>query len=270
MNMSSCYTSIDNKNILIDHDGSKLIYIHDQPIELPHSSSKKSQRLQHIDMLDFQDRIAMASRIRMKQRGISLPLARGRYRMEISIESSRDLKQLPLCDTMKSIMDGVDEEVIYNDADIYECSITYQALRCKSRQPASRSEDIVSYKIIDLSTGRSVVNVAGLNTYIVPKKVPYLLNRLKDEYIYVHFEGYYSYIWDALKLDKFAAPTANTYNVRMHFKGSIQSKDLDNMARCYLPLLYETKDIREDNIIKLELSKEVGKSNDQCVEIQIV
>lgn len=266
---SAFISSVSNNKVILEHDGSGYICINDLPIQLPHQSSSEAKRLQHTDMMDFQGIISMVVRAQMKQKGISLPFKGGRYRLDILITTSRDLNALPLCETMKSIMDGINREVIPNDADIYECTIKYQQRHRLSRHPKGRADDVIDLVIIDLSTGQLLVNIAGLNTYIVPKKSPILLNRHEDELWNLHYEFYYVDVWDALSRDQFRVSNANSYNVRMDFCGLIHLKDLDNMARCYLPLLYETKNIREDNIVMLELYKEVNTSNSDYVKISV-
>ena len=266
---SSFISSVSDNKVLLEHDGARYICIHDIPFQFPHQSLPEAERLQHTDMIDFQDRISMVVRAQMKQVGVVLPFKSSRYRLEISITTSRDLQEIPLCETMKSIMDGINGEVIPNDADIYECTIKYQQQHRLSRHPKGRADDVIDLVIIDLSTGQLLVNIADLNTYIVPKKSAILLNRHEDELWNLHYEFYYVDVWDALNRDQFRLPNANSYNVRMDFCGSIHTKDLDNMARCYLPLLYETKNIREDNIVMLELYKEVNTSNSDYVKISV-
>lgn len=248
-------TMIDNRNVNIEHDRSSLIQIHDKPQELPHSSDKTSERLQHIDMMDFQSKISMILRGHLKQSGTNIPLQKGLYGVKIILKTPRPLVELPLLDTMKSILDGIDSELIANDAYIYNCKIDYLHTPLTSRATKTRPHDYLDIEIIDLTLQKVIVKVDGLNTFVVPKRSPYLLYSQDDEYIYPHLELYHIEVVSTLKKDGFQIPAASKYSVKIVFSGAIKSNDLDNMAKCYLPILLEDSNVDTSNIVSLELTK---------------
>ncbi|MDC3418609.1 hypothetical protein [Aquibacillus salsiterrae] len=261
---------IQNKVIAIEHDKSKIIKIYDQPLEMPHFSEVGSERLQHIDMMDFQGKISMILRTQMMKVGIQTPLKKGQYSINIVVRTPRMLADLPLLETMKSILDGINGEIIFNDADIYHCRIKYVQYRLTPRATKVRPHDLIDITINDLALNQTLVSVRGFNTYIVPKRMPYVLNAEDDVYFYPLHEFYHLHVSDVLQKEGFQIKSPHQCSVKLEFRGGVASKDIDNMAKCYLPILTEGGFLCNQEIISLELSKNNQSNGTGAIIVRVM
>ncbi|WP_099159031.1 hypothetical protein [Virgibacillus ndiopensis] len=255
MKLQKIYANVQGRNVLIEHDQHTYIYIHDQPKELPHASSKSDDRLQNINMMDFQSKISMVLRTQAKQQGIHFPIKKGKYGVEITVTTQRPSTEVPIVETAKAIIDAVNKEVVPDDDNIYYLKIRVQRHSSRSRTNKSSPSDKIALSINDLTIKKTVVKLQELCTYIVPKTNPSLVNGCDEEFFYPHLELYPHYVWQALSKDGFQMSRANESSVKLSFTGAVQSKDLDNMVKCYLPIMFQTQSLKPSNVVELELFK---------------
>ncbi|WP_026908406.1 hypothetical protein [Paucisalibacillus globulus] len=260
---------IMDRNVLIEHDGGSHILLHDQPLEMPHTSSKGTNRLQSTSMMDFQGKISMVLRAIASQKGVILPLLKGEYGVEINISTPRPRKELPILESVKAIIDAINNEIVSNDAEIYSLRVNLYSSKPGSRMRESMPYDSIDLRIYDVLTQTTKLQFNGLTTYIVPKSNPILSGGFDDENFYPHIELLHQPMRELLYKDGFEIAASNHYAVKLHFNGAIQSKDLDNMAKTYLPILYGTQIVTPFNIVKLELSKEHVSNSIGYIDIRV-
>ena len=252
----TAYTTINNKSIKLEHDEKSYVKIYDQPIEMPHFSDSKTDRLQHVIMMDFQAKLSMVMRAQAKQNKLSLPLPKSKYGVTIKVTTIRDKKELPILLTAKAIVDAINKEVIDNDADIYSLKVEINPVSARSRRAKSKPTDEIDLEVYDVVSMKSLIRFQGLNTYIVPKSKPVLAGGFDAEYFYPDRELYHTYVQETLNRKGFVVSAADAYSVKLNFTGAVQSKDIDNMAKTYLPILESMPSFKADNILSLELYKE--------------
>jgi len=260
---------IIDESILIEHDGGSHIVIHDQPMEMPHSSSKGTERLQNTSMMDFQGKISMVLRAIANQKNIQLPLPKGVYGVDINITTSRSHKELNLLDSVKAIVDAINREIVFNDAEIYSLKINLYFTSSGSRKRTSIPSDSIDLRVYDHLTQNTILQFNSLTTYIVSKSKPMLFGGFDEENFYPHIELLHHPVGQLIYKDGFKIAAANEYAVKLHFKGAVQSKDLDNMAKTYLPILYGTQVVTPHNIVKLELLKEHESNTTGTIDIRV-
>ncbi|GEL78681.1 hypothetical protein [Tenuibacillus multivorans] len=251
--------TINHQSLNIQHNGSSFIKILDEPLEMPHSSTYNSLRLQDISMLDFQSRISMVFRAIARDKGVRLPLRGGEYGVEILLKSKRSNDDLSLLETTKAIIDGINSEVIENDAAIFHVKVRKVNKSIKVRAKNKPSDEL-DVSIKELNANRSALDFAGLTTHLSLKKSPYLIDGVDAELFYPHIELIHYDISEALRVDGFNIVTS-IGALKMCFEGSVISKDLDNMAKTYTPILNElhndyTRNIEELELIKIPQSKD--------------
>ncbi|MEN1966600.1 hypothetical protein WMZ97_00865 [Lentibacillus sp. N15] len=269
MKLRKLNTNISGRNVLIEHDQHMYIQLHDQPKELPHASSKSDDRLQDISMMDFQGKISMVLRAHAKQLGIHLPLNNGMYGVEIYITTQRPPNDVPIVQTTKAIVDAINNEVVCDDDEIYRLKINVRRFTSRSRANKSVPLDKVTLSIVDMTMNRTVIGFKELCTFIVPKRNPFLVNGRDEEFFYPHLELYPHYVWQALSKDGFQMSSADECAVRLSFTGAVQSKDLDNMAKCYLPIMFQSQSLEESNVVALELLKVHDPNTKGLIEMHV-
>jgi len=267
VNKRKIYSDIFNEKIMIEHDMNNYIHIHDQPKEMPHSSNKTLNRLQNITMMDFQAKLSMVLRAIAKHHNINLPLPKREYGIDIKITTKRQIEELPIINTAKAIIDAINKEVINNDAEIFYLKVNIYPIPSKSRNANSKPSDEIDLDIYDLSSNQTIIGFKRLTTYIVTKDSPYLAGGFDDEFFYPHIEMYYYPVRQALLKDGFRISTANSYSVKMCFAGAVQSKDLDNMAKTYLPIMKDIAAFNYSDILEIELYKKHCSHRNASVEI---
>lgn len=255
--------------IILQHDYQSKIKILDQPMEMNHFSEFYSNRLQDLSMMDFQAKLTMVLRVKLKQLRVKLPLVHGKFELNIVIHSPRHLSELPLLDCMKGIMDAINKEIILDDDCIYKCTLDIHQTSIKSKSVKSRSQDLIDIKVSDMTTMNTVVDIKSINTFVVPKKHPLVLNQEEDIFFFMHKEMYHLFIIEELQKDSFKVKPSSKYSVKMNFVGDIASKDLDNIAKCYWPVLIEGNILLEQQITSLELNKRDLVTGKPFIEINI-
>lgn len=254
-----------NKAVNLNHDGKSFISIQDEPIELPHSSPKTVKKLQDIQMMDFQSKVSALLSLSTANAGLSLPLSTGQYKVEITVQSHRLPAELPLLSVMKSVVDGINKQIIADDQYVYQCDIQYISSKRKIRP--SQPKDFLTVVIYDMNSGQEIAGFRSVNIHVVPKSSPHVYDFDNDVYFYPKEDFYYQSVADGLINDGMRIPDYDAYAVSMKFEGSIKSKDLDNMARVYYPILHELG-VKEERIYSLSLLKQ--SSINPCTEISIL
>ncbi|MDM8101346.1 hypothetical protein [Oceanobacillus oncorhynchi] len=211
----------------------------------------------------------MVLRAIANQKNLQLPLPKGVYGVDINITTSRSHKEFDLLDSVKAIVDAINREIVFNDAEIYSLKINLYFTNSGSRKRISIPSDSIDLRVYDLLTQNTILQFNSLTTYIVSKRKPMLSGGFDEENFYPHIELLHQPVGRLIYNDGFKVTAANEYVVKMHFKGAIQSKDLDNMAKTYLPILYGTQVVTSHKIVKLELSKEHAPNTTGSIDIRV-
>ncbi|WP_026701727.1 hypothetical protein [Salibacterium aidingense] len=265
--LSRIKTYIKKREVDIDHNNSSYICIHDQPKEMPHETDRRANRLQDINMMDFQSKVTMLLRANLKENQQQCPLPKGMYRVEIMVETSRRVDELPLLPVMKSVIDSFDREVVANDYDIYQCDIQYRYVGAKTGK--TNPDDFLTVQCFDMYSDILLVDFQSVNINIEPKVKPHVLNFDEHTYFFPEHDFYYVSIVDALHQNNIQCKASKTYAVDINFSGSIVNKDIDNMAKVYYPILSEGLGVQEDYITTLCLRKCKTIDIQSCIEIDI-
>ncbi|MEC1778324.1 hypothetical protein [Schinkia azotoformans] len=260
---------MNNNNIHFKHDGSTSLTIFDEPSEYSHISEKGSKRLQPIEMMEFQSKIASLASIELRNLNIPTPLLKSKYEVEISVASCRNIDELPLLLLMKSIVDGLNKRILSDDADVYKCSINYHPKKQHSRHSRTEPLDWLTLKVIDLNSSRTIIAIHDLNIHLVHKKNPYILEPEDDVLPFWYGDIYLSKLWDALNKQSFTIPSSSSYQVTMKFVGAVGSKDVDNLALFFYPLIELNEYFSLTGIRSITLEKEYD-SYKSHTEIQII
>jgi hypothetical protein len=267
--MQTVSANLGNRKIKIQHDGASQITIFNEPLEEPYEHTKRRvinevPLLQNIPMMDFQAKIAMLFRGSLTLKGEQLPL-QGNFEVDIKLETSRSLDELPLLLVMKSVVDGLNA-VVRDDKTICACSIEYK--NRKTKPPLTKSPDVLSVALFK-RTGkqRKLVQAADdVPIYVVPKKEPLFLDYENDALwsFYVHDE--LDSIYDALRTSGMSIAGGGPIKLTMNFEGGVMDKDLDNMARVYFRLL-EKLGLQSRDVHRIDLAKvQAGKD---CIRITL-
>ncbi|MFI8713224.1 hypothetical protein [Brevibacillus brevis] len=246
--------------VLVEHDKSSTIRIWDEPTgdSLSYDPSTGDGVLQSIQMMAFQANISMLLRAELKSNGQPLPLPSDQYRVEVTIESTKSATELPLIEVMKSVVDGLNKEIIANDRSVYECGIRYIAVRQTSKKYTSTPKDKLSVDVYSLhsTTKQPIVSFKSVPLNVVPKSTPHLMDRENTLLLPLNTWFYQDDIAASLSQDGMKITGAGPYQVSMTFTGvSALSKDVDNMARIYLPILMQLG-LSSDEIHDIRLSKQ--------------
>lgn len=252
--------NMGNRVVQIQHDGVSQITIFDQPLEEPYEHEKRGTKneiplLQNISMMDFQAKIAMLFRGALTHRRLQLPLA-GVFEMEIELESLRGPDKLPLLSVMKSVIDGLNKEIIDDDQSIFACSIVYKKSR-NIRPLPSKPKDRLSAALFE-RTGKKrmlIQEVNDVSIYVEPKKEPLFLDYDNDALWTFDVDDQRDRIADALHADGMRISGGRPIKLTMNFKGNVLDKDLDNMAKVYFKLL-EKLGLESRNVHRIDLTKE--------------
>ncbi|EJL46188.1 hypothetical protein PMI08_01256 [Brevibacillus sp. CF112] len=170
----------NDEKVRLTYDSVSYYCIHEEPRELPHDTyyepdeDEEIQRQQSVLMMAFQEKVAMLLRAKSKSVGILLPLPKGKYRVDITVTTPRYADEIPLLLVMKSVLDGINKEIIENDREIYECNIRYDQKPVYSKSTKPTSDESLKIEIYDMvSLGAPKIEVSG-DFYIVPKQSPIL------------------------------------------------------------------------------------------------
>lgn len=260
--------------VLVEHDKSHAIRIWDEPlnVRISYDTDVDEGVLQSIPMMQFQSKVAMLLRAELKSKGEPLPLPSDQYRVEVDIESTKSAAELPLIEVMKSVVDGLNKEIIANDRSVYECSIRYFAGRRKSKKYPARPTDKLSVRVYSLrsTTTQPIVSFKSVPLHAVPKATPHLMDWENTLLLPLNTEFYQDDISAALSQDGMKIAGAGPYQVSMTFTGvSALSKDVDNMARAYLPILKQLG-LNNNDIHSIRLCKQSTDHHEQSNTLIVV
>lgn len=246
MTMSSLTMKVENDMVNVEHDGSSIIAIFGEPIDFPieHNPSVRARGmgmgkkrvmdiLQSIDLMDFQANVGMLLRAELKDQQIPVPLPKDRYRVEIDVVSSRPASDIPLIGVIKSVIDGVNKEIIGNDVTIEEAFINYRIAGKSKRSYPSLSMDRLSVRIFSVDSGVAVpvVSFADAPLHIVPKIEPKILDKDIQSTWHIYAEELQAQATAALINDGMKIHTGSI-RIDMTFTGiKVLGMDVDNMAR---------------------------------------
>jgi hypothetical protein len=258
------------RNIQIQHDRVSQITIFDEPLIEPYEHTERRvinevPLLQNIPMMDFQSKIAMLFRGPLTSQGIQVPL-KGVFEVDIELQSFRSLDELPLLDVMKSVIDGLNNEIVVNDQSLYACSIGYKNLKTKPSR--IKPSDVLSVALFErIGNRRRLIHAADdVNIYVVPKKDPLFLDYDNDALWSFDVHDQRDIICDALRADGMRIAGGGPIKLTLNFEGSIMDKDLDNMARVYFKLL-ENLGLQSRYVHRIDLAKaQAGKG---CTRISL-
>jgi hypothetical protein len=264
--ISKAYIQFHNKRIKIKHDGLAIIKIYNEPETMPYEFdlSEDVKKLQSIRMMDFQAKISMLLRIDLRRFELGNAQKGSQYKVKIDITSSRMIDEMPLLLVMKSIMDGINKVIILNDRDIVQCDIRFTYKQRNTKTPLSKSPDTLKVKIYDLNIdiGGPIASFKADHIYIEPKRNPIMLeasvaNKQSD------LLDYQDKIVTELQKSNLHIG-GGKYHLIIAFSGHVYSKDVDNMARLYYPILQKLG-LQDNQVYRIQLVKkqveEQGKSN---------
>lgn len=256
MTMSSLTMKVENDMVNVEHDGSSIITIFGEPIDFPieHDPSVRARGmgkgkgkrkkwvmdiLQSVDLMDFQANVGMLLRAELNDQQIPAPLPKDKYRVEIDVVSRKPAADIPLIGVIKSVIDGVNKEIIGNDVTIEEAVINYSVAGKSTRNTPSLSMDRLSVRIFSVDAGVAVpvVSFADAPLHIVPKIEPKLLDKDHQSIWHIYAEELQEQATAALINDGMKIH-GGPIRVDMTFTGiKVSSKDVDNMARAYFLIL---------------------------------
>jgi len=268
--MSNVSVNLGNRKIKIQHDRATQITIFDEPQEQPYEHTERHVMnevplLQNIPMMDFQAKIAMLFRGPLTVQGISLPL-KGIFEVDIELKSYRGLDELPLLDVMKSVIDGLNNEVVENDQSICACSFEYKNLMNKPQR--TKPLDVLSVALFKrIGKQRTLIHAADdVSIYVVPKKEPLFLDYDNDALWSFDVHDELDSMYDALHASGMSIAGGGPIKLTMNFEGGVMGKDLDNMARMYFRLL-EKLGLQSRDVHRIDLTKE--QTDKGCVRISL-
>ena len=97
-------------------------------------------------------------------------MPKGKYRVDITVNTPRPTDEIPLLLVIKSVLDGINKEIIENDRQVYECNIRYDHKPVYSNASKSTSHESLKIEIFGMvSSGVPIIEVSD-NFYIVPKQ----------------------------------------------------------------------------------------------------
>lgn len=260
----------DGQNIRIEHDQQSELIVHTKPegLSYRHEMRKVTNAVsvhQDIQMMDFQAKIAMLFRVNM--RALSLPL-KGKFEIEITILSTRQLKEIPLLKVMKSAVDGLNKAIISNDNAVYSCSIRYVEQKVNSKTPFTKPQDILTMRLFECKgTKRNLVGeIESIRVNVAPKTEALHLNF--DEEFWTFDDEFVEAIGDPLLKDGFLVlPAGSTCRLQMTFTGDVKDTDLDNMANLYMEVLRKIG-LEDHHVEEFSLRKQQSNDNKITVFMQ--
>ncbi|MCM3560725.1 hypothetical protein M4D70_17250 [Brevibacillus borstelensis] len=259
-----------DEKVLLSFDSSSYFCVHEEPRELSHDTyyelddGTKIERQQSVVMMAFQEKVSMLLRAKSKSVGIPLPLPKGEYRVDITVTTQRQADDVPPLLVMKSVLDGINKEIVENDRQIYECNIRYHYKKRYANASQYRSNESLKIALFDLgSSGGPIIEVSG-DIYIVPKQSPIL--RDGGDRLLTDDADRHRYLARPLKRKMKIAP-CKSYSIEMCFTGDTDDKDIDNMALIYYPILGHLG-INEAQVHYLHLEKHKSTTS-PSIETQI-
>lgn len=267
--MSLLQVQVENTVVDVEHDGYSTITIYGKPVDasIDYDPQQRARGLkgksgmdvlQSIDMMDFEGNIAMLLRAILKDQQQPVPLRTGTYSIEVKIISSRTPLEIPLIGVLKSVIDGVNKEIVGNDVTIYEAVIKYSVAKARSRKILSRPDDLLSVNLYTIDAGikRFVVGFDKVPIHVVPKVKPRLLDDEQQSLWWIYNEELQDQVATALINDGMQIPSGGPKRIEMTFIDDLVSKvDIDNMARVVYPILFNIG-VSDDDVHSIYLVKQ--------------
>lgn len=271
VSMKNLSVTIGNQQVQIQHDGISQITIMDKPLGEPYEHKKRRvmndgvHLLQNIPMMDFQAKIAMLFRGPLTYQGFRLPVS-GVFEVEIELASCRGLDELPLLSVMKSVIDGLNMEIVANDQLIFASTIEYKNLKVKPSP--TKPPDLLSVALFErISNKRRLVHaVDDVPIYVIPKQEPLFFDYDNDAQWSFDVEDRRDSIADALHADGMRVAAGGPIKLTMNFEGRVKDKDLDNMAKVYFKLLGKLG-LQDRDVYHIHLAKEQAIKG--CIRISL-
>lgn len=247
---------VNSDNYSLTHNSIDTLKIDGKPLSYTHVTEKGTQQLQAIDMMQFQSKIQSIFRADLLGRQLRIPLNLSKVEIQIEVISSRSIDELPLLLIMKSILDGLNRNILQDDSRVYKCSINYIFKSRLARQSTRTPSEWLSVTIIDLNSSRIVTSLKNINIYLVPKKEPLVLDFDNDYAIFNLYEDeYLDSIYSSLSTTNFSVPNQSSYKVTMNFSGVLKSIDIDNLALVYYRLIEDSHYMNLKNVTSISLEK---------------
>lgn len=268
--MSLLQVQVEGTFVDVKHDGCSTITIYGEPIDAsidydPQQRARGLENtnsmdvLQSVDMMDFEANIAMLLRADLKDQQQTVPLRTGKYNIEIDVISSRTLLEIPLIGVVKSVIDGVNKEIVGNDVTIYGATIKYVKAKSPSRINLSRPFDKLSVNLYTIDAGIKsfVVGFDKVPIHVVPKVKPKLIDDDQQSLWWIYNEELQEQVATALINDGMQIPIGGPKRIDMTFINDLVSKmDIDNMARAVYPVLNKLG-VSDDDVHTIHLYKQV-------------
>lgn len=276
MTIRTIHVNHGSNTILVEHNQQWFIRIFDEPRGLSYEHEGKrgiqneTHMLQDIQMMDFQAKVTSLLRMSLKDAHAFYPLT-GEYRVEVEIASSRDVCKLPLLQTLKSVMDGINKQIITDDKSICSCSIKYRGRAMTPRSGVTKSPDELTVRLFDCNaqSNVSVAEFQDVPVYVVPKTEPIKLDWNNDTRFSFEEDDYQEVLATALQNDGMQISGGELYKINMLFLGNVSTKDIDNMARMYYPIL-EHLGLSGQDVIEVILAKQQATATDKsCIQIVV-
>lgn len=261
---STIQVTVENKPIQVDYIPDSRIIIHDSPVERHHDTPEELTRHQSTLMMGFQEKVASCMRATTKESGLIPPFKTGQYGVQVELRSSRSTEELKLLDVLKSVMDGLNKEIVWNDQAITRCEISYTFAE---ETAANLPPDYLTVRLLEiLSVGSKPIVEFASPIFVIPKEAPlvYDWNETLFDRGY-----YYTGPLEAALMPIMRIPVQSEYNVTMTFSGTrTATQDVDNLALSYMKLLKQIG-VPHEKIQKLTLAKELSDPDFEFVDIRV-
>lgn len=272
--IQSVHVNHGGKTILVEHNQQGAIRIFDEPRGLSYEHAVKrgiqneKHMLQDIQMMDFQAKVSSLLRMSLKDEGETYPLT-GEYRVEVEITSSRNLSELPLLSTLKSVMDGINKQIILDDSSMLSCSIKYSGRAMTPRSGVTKSPDELTVRLFDCQSSSNVpvAEFEDVPVYVVPKAESIKLDWNNDARFTFEEDDYQEAVASALQNEGIQISGGGPHKINLLFRGNVSTKDIDNMARMYYPIL-EHLGLHSQDVVEVILAKQqVTPIEQSCIQI---
>lgn len=274
MTVQAIRVNHDGRTIVVEHNQQYFIRIFDEPrgLSYNHEGKRSVQNethvLQDIQMMDFQAKVSSLLRMSLKDAGTPYPLT-GEYRIEVEISTSRGVGELPLLLTLKSVMDGVNKQIVVDDSSVSSCSIKYRGQAVSLSSGVTKSPDELTVKLFDCNSSSNVpvAEFEDVPIHVVPKSEPLKLDWNNDTLFTFEEDDYQEVLAAALQNDGMQISGGGPYKINLLFLGNVSTKDIDNMARMYYPIL-EHLGLHSQDVVEAILAKQqVTTTGQSCIQI---
>lgn len=126
---------------------------------------------------------------------------------------------------MKSILDGLNRNILRDDSVVYRCCINYTFKKRLARQSIRTPSDGVSITIVDLKTSHIIASLNDINIIYGSEKEPLVLDFESGYVIFNLYEDeYLDGIYKGLSITNFVVPIQVCYEVTSYiFSDSIRN-----------------------------------------------